>query len=59
MNFKFSIIIPCFNAEKWIEQCLLSALKQSYENTEVIFVDNESTDNSFEIAKEIQKNIPS
>lgn len=49
------IIIPCYNAEKWIEESITSALNQTYENTEVIFVDNESTDNSYEIAKEIQK----
>ena len=52
---KFSIIIPCYNAEKWIEVCLRSALNQSYKNLEVIFVDNESTDDSLQIAKNIQK----
>ena len=50
---KFSIIIPCFNAEKWIEECLRSALNQDYQNLEVIFVDNESTDNSLEIANRL------
>ena len=56
MTPRISIIIPCYNAEKWIEESITSALNQTYENTEVIFVDNESTDNSYEIAKEIQKN---
>jgi len=55
---KFTIIIPCFNSEKWIEECLLSALKQTYSNLEVIFVDNESTDKSLEIAKKIQQQYP-
>tara|TARA_R110000851_G_scaffold192325_1_gene343061 strand:- start:1838 stop:2569 length:732 start_codon:yes stop_codon:yes gene_type:complete len=52
---KFTIIVPCYNAEKWIEQCILSALKQDYKNIEVIFVDNESTDRSVEIVENIKK----
>ena len=58
MNPKVTIIIPCYNAEKWIKECILSALSQSYENKEVIFVDNESTDNSLQIAKQIQSKNP-
>ena len=52
---KITIIIPCYNAEAWIAESIKSALLQTYENTEVIFVDNESTDNSHAIALEIQK----
>lgn len=52
---KVTIIIPCFNAEKWIEQSISSACKQSYENTEVIFCDNESTDKSLDIAKQLKQ----
>jgi len=48
-NPKISIIIPCYNAEKWIEQCVESALNQTYENIEVIVVDNESKDDSLQI----------
>jgi len=55
---KFTIIIPCYNSEKWIRQSLLSALVQTHEDTEVIFVDNESTDNSLEIAKQVQSDYP-
>ena len=50
---KVSIVIPCYNAEKWIKQSVESALKQTYLNIEVIFVDNESTDKSVEIVQEI------
>ena len=50
MNKRFTIIVPCYNAEKWIEQCLTSALRQTHPDVEVIFVDNESTDNSAAIA---------
>jgi glycosyltransferase involved in cell wall biosynthesis len=52
---KVSIIIPCYNSEKWIEECISSALNQTYKNIEVIVVDNESTDNSVNIIKKIQE----
>ena len=52
---KVSIIIPCYNAEKWIEKCVLSALNQSYEDKEVIVVDNESTDKSLEIVNKLKE----
>ena len=55
---KFTIIIPCYNSEKWIKQCVISALNQTYDNLEVIFVDNESTDRSVEIVQEIKVNYP-
>ena len=41
-----SIIIPCFNAEDYIERCLKSALKQSYPNIEIICVNDGSKDNT-------------
>ena len=50
---KISIIIPCYNAEKWIEKCVLSSLEQDYDNKEIIVVDNESTDKSVEIIENI------
>lgn len=56
MKPKITVIIPCYNAEKWIEESIMSALNQTYEDTEVIFVDNESTDASYEIAQKIQQN---
>jgi len=52
---KVSIIIPCYNAEKWIEKCVLSALNQSYEDKEVIVVDNESADQSLEIVNKLKE----
>ncbi len=42
----FSVIIPCFNAERSIEQCLQSCIRQSYRNFEVIVVDDGSHDSS-------------
>jgi glycosyltransferase involved in cell wall biosynthesis len=44
-----SIIINCYNGEKFLKQTLLSVLNQSYKNWELIFWDNKSTDNSKKI----------
>lgn len=44
-----SIIIPIFNAEHTIEKCLNSLRIQTYENIEIIMIDDGSTDRSFEI----------
>ena len=55
---KVSIIVPCYNSEKWIEQCVVSALTQDYDNIEVICIDNESTDNSVAAIEEIKKDYP-
>ena len=52
---KVSIILPCYNAEKWVKEAVESALNQTYENTEVIAVDNESTDSTMGILEDIQK----
>lgn len=45
----FSIIIPIYNAEEYIEECINSVLCQSYERFEVICVNDGSTDRSLEI----------
>jgi hyaluronan synthase len=49
-----SIIIPCFNEEKWIQRTILSCINQDYpqDKLEVIVVDDCSSDNSFEVIKE-------
>ena len=44
-----SVIVNCFNGEKYLEECLSSILNQTYHNWEVIFWDNHSTDNSKKI----------
>ena len=47
-----SIIVPCFNGEKYIKRCLDSILNQSYKDFEVIFVNDGSTDKTDEIIRE-------
>ncbi len=39
-----SIIIPCYNVENYIEECLNSCVNQTYENIEIICIDNNSSD---------------
>ena len=47
-----SIIIPVYNAEKFIKETIQSIQEQTYTNWEAIFVDYKSTDNSKEIIKQ-------
>lgn len=46
-----SILIPCFNAERWVAQAIESALAQSWAEKEIIVVDDGSTDRSLEVIK--------
>jgi len=46
-----SILIASFNKEKFVKRCLNSCLNQDYNNLEVIFYDDGSKDNSYDIAK--------
>ena len=48
MNALVSILIPCFNAERWIVQAIESVLAQTWIDKEIIVVDGGSTDRSLE-----------
>lgn len=50
-----SIIIPMYNAERYIKTCLESVLNQTFKNIEIICVDDCSTDNTFNIVMEYMK----
>lgn len=45
------VIVPCYNAEKWVARAIQSALDQKYPNCEIIVVNDGSTDKSLEIIK--------
>ena len=46
---KISVIIPNYNYARYLDQAIESVLVQSYENIELIVVNNGSTDNSLEV----------
>ena len=51
MNDLVSIIVPVYNVEKYVDECLKSISKQTYTNIEVILVMGDSKDNSDEICQ--------
>lgn len=50
-----SILIPIYNSEKYIEQCVNSIISQTYKNIEIICINDGSTDNTKEILENLQK----
>ena len=50
-----SIVIPVFNVEKYLSECLDSVISQNYDNLEIICVNDGSTDNSYRILERYQK----
>lgn len=55
---KVSIIIPTFNVEKYISDALKSCLNQTYQDIEIICIDNNSTDRTIDIIISYQKEFP-
>jgi glycosyltransferase involved in cell wall biosynthesis len=51
-----SILIPAYNAEKWIKRTMESAIRQTYTNTEIIVVNDGSKDNTLAIVKSFAQN---
>lgn len=52
INIKLTVIVPVYNCEKYISECIESILKQTYEQFELILVDDGSTDKSSVICDE-------
>jgi glycosyltransferase involved in cell wall biosynthesis len=55
MKNKFIVVVPLYNAKKWIAKSLKSLMLQTYDNFECAVIDDCSTDESYEIAKKITK----
>ena len=54
-EIKVSIIIPVYNVEYFLNKCLESVINQTYKNTEIIIVDDCSTDNSGKVCDEFKE----
>lgn len=52
---KVSIIVPCYNAEKYLKKCLDSIINQTYSNIEIILVNDGSKDNTLKILSDYEK----
>lgn len=55
---KVSIIVPMYNEEKYIRRCIESLLQSTYQDFELILLDDGSQDNSFSICQEFAENNP-
>lgn len=54
-KYKVSIVVPVYNVEKYLLQCVESIISQNYSNKEIILVNDGSTDNSAQICDEYAK----
>ncbi len=49
------MIVPVYNVEKYLDECIRSVLAQTYQNWELIIVDDESSDNSLSVARKYEQ----
>lgn len=57
-DIKFSIIVPVYNVERYLDKCIVSLVEQTYKPYEIILVDDGSTDNSNTICKQYADKYP-
>lgn len=55
MNKVVSVVIPCYNVESYIEQCVDSVLKQSHQQIELICIDNNSSDRTWQVLCDLKQ----
>lgn len=55
MKPKISIIVPIYNAQQQLERCIHSLMKQTFQDLEIILVNDGSTDRSLEMIREFEK----
>lgn len=51
---KFSIVIPAFNCEEYLSECIKSVLQQTHEDFEIVVVDDGSSDSTLGICREFE-----
>lgn len=57
-NIKVSILVPCYNSEKYIDKCINSILHQTLDDVEIICINDGSTDNTLKVLQNFEKNNP-
>jgi len=55
MNTLVTICIPDYNGQKYLEECITSAIYQTYKHLEILVIDDCSNDNSIQIVDEYKK----
>lgn len=57
-EIKISVIVPVYNTEKYLKECIDSIISQKYDNWEAFLIDDGSQDQSYAICKEYKKKYP-
>ena len=55
MNKKVSVIVPAYNVEEYIENCIISIIQQTYTNIEIIIINDGSTDSTGKICDRLAR----
>lgn len=57
-NILITFIIPAYNCENYLEECVLSILNQKIENIEILIIDDGSVDNTYELSIKLREKYP-